>query len=102
MLGRTVRELLDTMSYPELTQWAEFMQIDPEPEWRADVRAAQICSTLANINRDDKKRPEPYGILDFMLFGKPKEAPPSEEASEGAKIAPETIAWLFAAAAKGK
>lgn len=103
------------MSYPELMEWAEFVQIDPEPEWRADARAAQICSILANVNRDSKKRPEPYEVKEFMMFDRllDMQKTPSDERQEavvtvsagqdqGAKIAPETVAWLFAKSRKGK
>lgn len=104
MLGRTVGELLDTVSYPELQQWAEFFEVNPDPEWRADARSAQVCATLANINRDDKKRPQPYEVKDFMLaFDRAKKAKREEKKQEdGAKIAPETVTWLFAMARKGK
>lgn len=95
------------MSYPELLEWAEFAQIDPDPEWRADARSAQICAILANVNRDSKQRPAPYEIREFMMFDKlaeaqksqaPKSEPTPEASQEvkGAKIAPETVAWLFA------
>lgn len=111
MLGRTVGELLDSVSYPELMEWVEFLQVDPDPEWRADARSAQICTILANVNRDTKQRPQPYGMQDFMLFDKLAEAKkaqaPAEEAAApakagGAKIAPETVSWLFAMSRKGK
>lgn len=113
MLGRTVGELLDTISYPELLQWRDFLQIEPEPEWRADARAANICSTIANVNRDPKKKSEPFQPKDFMMFEfedmvrriKEKEAEKAavvegvEAPSDGggARIAPETLRFLFAA-----
>lgn len=31
-----------------------------------DLRAGTVASMLANINRDTKTRPEPWGALDFM------------------------------------
>lgn len=114
MLGRTVGELLDSVSYPELLLWADYLQIDPETEWRADVRTAQVCSTLANINRDPKKKPEPYQVKEFLLFEtesmiariRAKEAEKKDmpvevvRESPGAKIAPETVQYLFAASRK--
>lgn len=100
--------MLDTTSYPEILEWAEFFQIDPEPEWRADARSAQICAILANVNRDDKKHPDPYEIRQFMLFDKLAEAqqtkptPVATAQDKGAKIAPETVQFLFAMSRKGK
>jgi len=107
LMHRTVDELLDTMSYPELLRWGEYFTLFPEEGWRADARAAQICAIIANVNRDEKKKPEPYQIADFLLFDKileqrRAERPPEPKVVEaavappqGAKIAPETVAWLF-------
>lgn len=83
------------MSYLELTEWAEYYAIEPFGEWRADVRTALLASMQANLNRDEKKRPEPYGLDDFMLFEKRKEAIVMSDEDEGAHIDPSTIAWLF-------
>lgn len=55
------------------------------------MRIAQLCALIANVNRDPKKRPQPWGIEDFMVV---------ENAAKARKregIAPETIAFLFAA-----
>lgn len=109
LLHRTVDELLDTMSYPELIRWAEYFELFGEPEWRADVRAAQVCATLANIHRDPKKRPKPYEPTEFLLFKRDRQKPAAPApaavsqpaADQGAKIAPETIMWLVAKARKG-
>jgi hypothetical protein len=114
MLGKTVNELSGQLDYPELLEWAEFLTIEPEPEWRADARAAQICATLANINRNEKKRAEPYSISEFLLkFKQPEDSTKPEQpeaaegeqvthhkTAEGAKIATETLSWLFAASRK--
>lgn len=35
-------------------------------EERADLRTAQIASLIANIYRDEKKKPAPYTPKDFM------------------------------------
>lgn len=40
-----------------------------------DARFALVCSVLANINRDAKKRPKPYDVYDFM----PKERQTEKE-----------------------
>lgn len=102
LLARSVGELLDTVSYPELLEWADFYGLEPWGEWRADVRTAQVVQTLANINRDSKQHPEPYALSDFMLFEKREQerqrfaTETDEGEDEGAHIGAETIQWLFA------
>lgn len=102
-LGRTVDELLDSISYPELLKWGKYYQREPFGEWRADVRSAQITQMLANINRDPKKRSDPYQIKDFLLFDKPTKRQTEEPSTTGTEtetvVQPELMAWLFA---KGK
>lgn len=90
-LGRTVDELLDSISYDELLQWGEYYSVEPFGEWPANVRAAQHASIVANINRDPKKRTEPFTLKDFMLF-EPSRSAPKED---GAKIDPTLVQWLF-------
>jgi hypothetical protein len=87
-----VAELLDSISYRELVDWSTYYRVEPWGEQRADMRSAQVASTLANINRDRKLRPEPFTLLDFMLF-KP-DAPP-KPAEDTTKIAPAVVSWLF-------
>lgn len=93
-LGRTVDELLDTISYAELVAWGEYYQAEPWGEWRADARSAQISAILANTNRDPKKRPEPYAVKDFMMFSG-KEQSEAQSDQVGAKTDPALIAWMF-------
>lgn len=38
-----------------------------------DLRTARICALLANINRDRKKRPQPFTELDFMPGRRPEQ-----------------------------
>lgn len=44
-----------------------------ENERRLDRRAALICSVIANVNRNKKKRSKPYGVEDFMPREKKKQ-----------------------------
>jgi len=37
-----------------------------ETEESADYRAALVCSVVANVNRDRRKRAKPFGPRDFM------------------------------------
>ena len=68
----TVKGLLQTVDAKELAEWRAFYNIEPFGEEREDLRAAMVCTVLANINRG-KGRP-PYRLDDFMLkFDKPEQ-----------------------------
>lgn len=54
------------MPYEELASWAEFMAEEPFGEHIADLRAGQICATVANVHRDTKAKREPFSPLDFL------------------------------------
>jgi hypothetical protein len=96
-MHRPVGEMLDSMSYVELVKWGRYAAQEPFGEWRGDVRIAQLCALIANVNRDPKKRGEPYSVNDFMPFEHLKRpAAVQTEKTEGAKIDPTLTAWLFA------
>lgn len=60
-------ELLTRISSRELTEWMCYFAIEgPAGEDRADWRAGLVASTIANANRDPKKRREPFTPKDFM------------------------------------
>lgn len=46
---------------------------------RQDYHAALVCAVLANINRDPKKKAEPFTVSDFMASSDHKEEPEKEE-----------------------
>ena len=52
-------------------------------EFRDDLRAGIVASTVANCNRDSEKKPEPFQPLDFMPNFRreagPKEPLPAEQ-----------------------
>lgn len=54
-MGRTVGELLSSMSSAELVYWFAYHRIEPIGEWRGDYRAGQQMALLFNLNRDPKK-----------------------------------------------
>lgn len=54
------------MSARELSEWMAYDRIDPFGEERGDLRAGILASLLANINRDRKKKSDPFSPLDFM------------------------------------
>lgn len=94
-LHRSVNELLDTLTYRELVDWGVHYKSEPWGDLRADVRSAQIAMILANTNRDPKKRPEPYKLVDFMPFNKSSAEEAPAEKQVGAKTDPALIAWMF-------
>ena len=62
----TVGELLSRISSRELTEWMAFFSLEPWGTEVEDWRAGLIASTIANVNRDPKKRRKPYEPEDFM------------------------------------
>lgn len=86
--------MLDRMPYNELLDWAEYdATVEPIGDRRADIRAALICSTFANANRDKKKKKEPFGITDFMLFEGKNEKGKATQAQ--GRITPQVITGLM-------
>lgn len=53
------------MSASELAQWAEYAEVEPWGSHFDDLRAGSVVSALYNVNRDPKKRSEPFDPLDF-------------------------------------
>lgn len=47
-----------------MTEWIAYYQLEPFGEERADMRAAIIASTIANVNRS--KGQKAYKVEDFM------------------------------------
>lgn len=60
-LGRTVRELEQTLSHAEYIEWRAFYGLDPWGEQRADQRAAQL--TAAVLAPYSKGTPKPKSFL---------------------------------------
>jgi hypothetical protein len=62
-----VSELLARISSRELSEWICYFGLEgPAGEVRADWRAALVAATVANVNRDPKRRAEPFLPKDFM------------------------------------
>lgn len=64
------------MSEPEFLSWVAYYQIEPWGSELANLNAGIIASTIANCNRDPKRRREPWIARNFMLpspFAEPKE-----------------------------
>lgn len=60
--------MLGEVSRWELGIWAALYAVNPWGELRADRRAAIGHALLANVNRDSRKRPEPFRERDFMPY----------------------------------
>lgn len=67
-LGRSVEELLATLSSRALTYWMAFDSISPIGDWRNDLAAGQIAAVVAETHRDRKARAKPFTPRDFMPF----------------------------------
>lgn len=68
----TRRELLARMDSRELSEWMAYSQVEPFGEERADLRAALVAMTMANLWRG--KDSKAFKLEDFVLkFGGPKE-----------------------------
>jgi len=61
-----VRELLARIDSRELSEWGAYFEFEPWGTEVEDWRAGSIASTIANANRDPKKRRKPYAPSDFM------------------------------------
>lgn len=66
--------MLQQMTSPQLTELEAFWSIEGGwGEYKEDYRNAQILSMQANINRDSKRKPEPYNAEDFVMRPKLKD-----------------------------
>ena len=52
----------------EFGEWIAYAHISPWGEQRADLRSAVVASVIANVNRDTRRRPQPFKPADFMPF----------------------------------
>jgi hypothetical protein len=65
-----VDAMLASMTWKQFLEWEQFSELEPFGEERADIRTASIVATIANANRDPKKRAKAYSLHDCLLrFG---------------------------------
>lgn len=62
----TVRQLLAQTSSLELSEWRAFYALEPFGDLVADQRHGIAQSLAANLQRDAKRRPQPYQPEDFI------------------------------------
>lgn len=98
-------ELLGGITSAELTEWMAFAELEPFGEERADLRAGIVASTVAEVNRNPKKRKQPFTPQDFLPTFKGGAGPDEKEEGEGeAQKRGERLAakWAAVVAALGK
>jgi hypothetical protein len=65
-LGCTVAHLEENLSAKEYGEWVEFFNLEPFG-WEAQCYSSGIvAATIANVNRDAKKKPKPFEAIDFV------------------------------------
>lgn len=71
----TVRQLLAQTTSLELTEWRAFYDLEPFGDLVADQRHGIAQSLAANLQRDSKRRPEPYVPEDFIPWNEKHREP---------------------------
>ncbi len=62
--------MLRSLTARQFLDWHHYDSMEPFGELRADYRTADIVATLINLQRDRKKKPEPYKLAEVVLkFG---------------------------------
>lgn len=75
-----------------------YYSVEPFGEERGDLRTGILASVIANVNRDRKKRSEPYTPQDFMPFAER----PTPAAPPTGPVDPATLTTAFKAVYKKK
>jgi hypothetical protein len=65
-LGLTVRQLLAQTTSLELNEWRAYYALEPFGDLVADQRHGIAQALTANLQRDAKRRPQPYTPEDFI------------------------------------
>lgn len=65
-----------------LAQFDALIERHIQEQENLDVRAALICTTLANIYRDPKKRRKAFEVQDFMPQRRPKRKKSEEQVKD--------------------
>lgn len=58
--------LLEVLTSKQLSEWMAFAQLEPFGERNRDLSIGLMTSLLANVNRDKKRKKEPFVPEDFM------------------------------------
>lgn len=66
--------MLNYLTSSQLSEWEAYDRIDPIGKWREDFNVANLMALIANVNRNPKKKSNPFTISDFMPeWGKEEE-----------------------------
>lgn len=60
--------LLASMTSSQFHEWMVYHSIEPFGEFRAELRHGQQMAMTANLNRDTKKKRDPFTTAEFMNF----------------------------------
>lgn len=96
-MGIPIAELQERVSSREFAEYWAAYQLDPWGPELEDHRTGIVASTIANVNRDPKKRPRPYTPDDFTpRFGAAvdDEEPTEEELEARAAAIDEVMASI--------
>lgn len=55
------------MTWTEFLDWIAYYELEPFGLERADWNAAMVAATVANANRDPKKRKKAFTVKDFIF-----------------------------------
>lgn len=67
MVGRVdVSRMLGEMSSEDFTEWKAYEKLEPFGPLSEEWRIANLTSIIANVNRNPKKRSQPFTAKDFM------------------------------------
>jgi len=73
-IARAMREI----DSRELTYWMAYYKVEPWGPRMDDIRMGMIASTIANCNRDVKKKPDPFQPIDYIPWAQERANPDSE------------------------
>lgn len=62
----SVRQAQREIDSAEFADWMAFARIEQFGSPVEDLRTGAVVSMLANIARDRKQHPDPYGLLEFL------------------------------------
>lgn len=65
-MGIPIAELQERISSREFAEYWVHYTLEPWGAEREDLRSGIVAATVANVNRDPKKRPRPYTPEQFM------------------------------------
>ena len=75
-----MEELKAAMTAEEFGYWQALYRREPWGEVAEDLRAGIVASTIANVNRDPKRKQKPYTPDEFMRGDAWKQEEPEQEA----------------------